>query len=345
VDQRDGTAFVLGVNLPWVRYGDFGANAWNPGGGLASSADLGWLASELQQVRACGATALRWFMLCDGRAGIEFDAIGQPRGLDAATWRDVDAALRVTGDAGLRLVPVLFDHTWCGRRRTHRGVQLGGRAGVLESATGRERLLDAVVTPVLARYGSEPVILAWDVFNEPEWVTLGLGTWRPWRSLARATMREWLRRLVACVHGHTQHLATVGSASARWMDLVRGLGLDVYQPHWYDHLDSRAPLATPLSRLALDRPAWLGEFPTRAGRHSASEICDVARRAGYAGAFAWSLLAKDAESRFRDAAPLLAAWAGQQDARGGAMPEAARVERIPGTALQDGAPERQERHS
>ena len=30
-------SFVLGANLPWVRYGgDFGANAWSPGGGLAT---------------------------------------------------------------------------------------------------------------------------------------------------------------------------------------------------------------------------------------------------------------------------------------------------------------------
>jgi hypothetical protein len=343
----DGPApgFVLGVNLPWVRYGDFGANAWHPGGGLASSVDLGWVAGRLQDARACGATALRWFVFCDGRAGIEYGRRGEPVRVDDAVPRDMDAALGLARDAGLRLVPVLFDYLWCGRRRTRAGVQLGGRAALLSDAGSRATLLDRVVSPVLARYGTEPGILAWDVFNEPEWVTFGIGTWRPWRSLPRARMREWLRLLVDRVHGHTQHMATVGSASARWLDLVRGIGLDVYQPHWYDHLDTRAPLAAPLSHLALDRPAWLGEFPTRAGRHTADEVCDAARRAGYAGAFAWSLLAGDRASRFTEAAPLLAAWAGSLDDPAGMLPDASRVEGIPGTALQDGAPGRQERHS
>jgi hypothetical protein len=337
--------FLLGVNLPWSCYGDFGSNAWRPAGGLASSAVLERLAGRLEEARAAGATALRWFLFCDGRAGIEYDDHGVPVRLDATLERDVEAALRLTSDAGMRLVPVLFDYLWCGRHRVRHGVQLGGRAALLSDAGGREAVLDRVVSPVLARYGSEPAILAWDVFNEPEWATFGVGTWRPWRSLSRAGMREWLRLLVGRVHAHTRHMATVGSASARWLDLVRGIGLDVYQPHWYDHLDRRAPLAAPISRLDLDRPAWLGEFPTRAGRHTAAEVCDAARRAGYAGAFAWSLLADDPESQFTEAAPLLAAWAGSLDDRAGTPPDAALVEAIPGTALPDGAPGRQEQRS
>jgi hypothetical protein len=337
--------FLLGVNLPWVRYGDFGRNAWQPDGGLAVTADLAWLAARLHEARASGIGALRWFLFCDGRAGIEFDARGFPLRLDDAVWRDLDAAIRVTGDAGLRLVPVLFDFLWCGRRRVVRGVQLGGRSALLAGAEGRDALIERVVDPVLARYGDDPAILAWDVFNEPEWVTFGAGTWRPWRSLTRAGMRAWLRLLVERVHSQTRHMATVGSASARWLDLVRGLGLDVYQPHWYDHLDARAPLATPLSRLALDGPAWLGEFPTRAGRRTAAEVCDVARRAGYGGAFAWSLLADDRASRFAEAAPDLSGWAASTGEGGGPVPDTALADDIPGTALPQGTPERQERDS
>jgi hypothetical protein len=336
---------MLGVNLPWVRYGDFGANAWQPAGGLAQTGELAPLAARLSGLRAAGVTTLRWFLFCDGRAGITYDGRGLPLGLDDATWRDLDAALGVTRDAGLRLVPVLFDFHWCGRRRVVRGVQLGGRTAVLAGAKGRDALLERVVDPVLERYGREPLIVAWDVFNEPEWATFGAGTWRPWRSLSRARMREWLRQLVDRVHVRTRHLATVGSASARWLDLVRGIGLDVYQPHWYEHLERRAPLATPVSRFALDGPAWLGEFPTRGGRRTAAEVCDAARRAGYAGAFAWSLLADDEASWFADAEAGLIAWAASAGGRGGPGPDPAGADDIPGTALRDGAPERQERDS
>src|SRR5512139_3908159 len=70
-DEHVPAGFVLGVNLPWVRYGDFGANAWQPHGGLAETADLGRVAARLDEARGCGASAVRWFFLCDGRAGIE----------------------------------------------------------------------------------------------------------------------------------------------------------------------------------------------------------------------------------------------------------------------------------
>jgi hypothetical protein len=126
---------------------------------------------------------------------------------------------------------------------------------------------------------------------------------------------------------------------------VRGIGLDVYQAHWYEHLDRDAPLSIPLSRLSLDRPAWLGEFPTRPGQRSASDVCEAARAAGYTGAFAWSLLANDEQSGFVEAAPLLTAWAIGRDDVARAPTLNARAEDIPGTALRDGAPERQERYS
>ncbi len=333
------SAFVLGANLPWVRYGDFGANAWHPAGGFAGT-DVAWLTDRLRHARRSGIDALRWFLFCDGRAGIRFDAAGRPVGIDDHVAGDIETALGLTSSVGLRLVPVLFDYLWCARRRTVRGVQLGGRASLLARAELRAELLDRVVTPVLERFGAEPGILAWDVFNEPEWITYGVGTFRPWRSVSRDSMRAWLAELVGRVHSHTRHLATVGSASARWLDLVQGLGLDVYQPHWYDHLDRRAPLATPVARLRLDRPAWLGEFPTRAAGRTAHEICEVAHQAGYAGAFAWSLLADDAVSRFSEAAPGLAAWAASRIERSDTRPHF-----FPGTAYAERAPERQKRES
>jgi hypothetical protein len=330
------TPFLLGANLPWIRYGDFGTNAWHPSGVFAD-VDRAWLADRLHAARAVGVSAVRWFVFCDGRAGIRFDADGWPLGVDDGVYGDLETALGLVADADLRLVPVLFDFQWCARRRVVRGVQLGGRSSLLAATDAREALLDRIVSPVLERFGQSPVILAWDVFNEPEWVTRGVGTWRPWRTLSRETMRTWLAALVDRVHAHTHHLATIGSASARWIDLVRGLGLDVYQPHWYEHLERHAPLARPLADLGLDRPAWLGEFPTRPGAPVADAICEAARAAGYTGAFAWSLISSDSQSEFGNASARLSAWAASH----GAKAEDAAPPDIPGTAHPLGAPERQ----
>lgn len=109
-------------------------------------------------------------------------------------------------------------------------------------------------------------------------------------------MRAFIGDIVDAVHRLTSHAATVGCASARTLPLVEGLGLDVYQAHWYDQFERGAPLDRAVADLGLDRPLILGEFPTRNSGRSPAEILDAARRSGYAGALAWSALAGDEAS-------------------------------------------------
>jgi hypothetical protein len=109
-------------------------------------------------------------------------------------------------------------------------------------------------------------------------------------------MCEYIAEAAALVHECTRHVVTVGLASAASLPRVRGLGIDLYQAHWYDKLDTRAPLATPVAAWALDGPVLLGEFPTRGSSRSPHAIESIARQAGYAGALAWSLCAGDSAS-------------------------------------------------
>ena len=213
--------FILGMNLPWMRYGcDFGANVWQPDGGLAVRSDLERLAGLLQRLREDGVMAVRWFVFCDGRAGIRFDASGFPLGLDAFVERDVGVALDLMRRAGLLVVPVLLDFHFAKRRRFVQGVSLGGHARVLRRPSWRAALVDRVLGPVCRRFGTHEAVLAWDLMNEPEWVTRGFGAWRPWHAVAPAAMRAYLVEAASLVHTETRHLVTTGSASARWLQLA-----------------------------------------------------------------------------------------------------------------------------
>jgi hypothetical protein len=289
--------FWLGANLPWFTYGcDFGANRWQPDGGVAQPGRRAALRAALESISAQGAGIVRWFMLADGRAGIVETPEGRIEGLDDHVFPDADAALDELERAGLQVIFVLFDFHWFMARRVAEGVPLGGRSAVATDADQRRRLVERVVTPLVERYGRHRSILAWDVVNEPEWVTRG--TWslsRRWR-VPRPLMRAFMREVVAAIHGHASQLATVGSASARTLHLVQGLGLDVYQVHWYDRVERHAPLERPVSGFGLDRPVILGEFPTLGSLRSPEEIVRAAREAGYAGALAWSALADDEAS-------------------------------------------------
>jgi hypothetical protein len=308
VQPGEAHRFLVGMNLPWVRYGcDFGANAWQPGGGLGAGTDLPRTAALLTKLRANGVMAVRWFLFCDGRAGVRFDAAGAPQGLDPFVERDVEIALDLVRAAGLHVVLVLLDFGWARRRRRARGVSLGGHAGALRRPDWRAALMAQVLAPILRRFGDHEAVLAWDLMNEPEWVTRGFGTWRPW-GLSAATVRAYLAEAASLVHTCTRQLVTAGSASARWLGLVRGVGLDVYQPHWYDHLDSWAPLESPVAGWGLDRPAWLGEAPTRGSRHDPVRLLELAHAAGYSGAWLWSALADDIASDGVAAAAATREW-------------------------------------
>lgn len=276
--------FLIGANLPWVHYGiDFGANAWRPEGGVAQPEERAQLENAFAQLAAAGARYVRWFLFCDGRAGIRFTEGGRPLGLDAFVFRDLDAALDIAARHGIRIMFVILDFLWCKPASVTRSVQMGGRTGVLADAINRDALLDLVLRPVLERYGDEPQILAWDIINEPEWIS----------TLDAGDLRRFLTDSIALIHSSTCHPVTVGSAGVRWRDRYAGIGLDFYQVHWYDGLKHQPSLDTSVEQLGFDRPVLLGEFPTKGSRRSADDIMETARAAGYSGAFYWSVLARD----------------------------------------------------
>ena len=284
--------FLLGANLPWVHYGiDFGANAWRPAGGISQPDERARVERAFEQLAASGVRYVRWFLLCDGRAGINFTAggpstslrAGRPIGLDDFVFKDIDAAIEIASRHSIRIMFVLFDFLWCDAARATRGVQMGGRADILSDDDSRSALLETVMRPLLERYADEPQILAWDVLNEPEWI----------KTVNAADLHAFLGETIALIRSCTIHPITIGSAGVRWRASYSDLDLDFYQVHWYDSLKHQPPLETPVEQLGFDRPVLLGEFPTRGSQRTAEEIIEAARAAGYSGAFYWSVLSKD----------------------------------------------------
>jgi len=282
--------FAVGVNLPWVTYGcDFGASAWFPHGGLAARPDaLETYEGALDRFARDQQSIVRLFLLCDCRSGVCFDEDGLPAGLDESFLRDADAALDRAADRGLVIMPVLVDFHLCAAPCDVSGVRLGGHSRVLTDASARDAFLSLVVRPIVERYADHPAVAAWDLFNEPEWCM---------REVSFEDVRETLDALAGVVRSCAPQPMTVGSASAGGLDLVRGVGLDFYQVHWYTRF-GWAALAAPVTRFGLDRPVILGEFPGRAVGTTPAEIVAAARDAGYSAALIWSLLSDDRASAY-----------------------------------------------
>lgn len=292
--------FLEGANLPWLRYGgDFGANAWSPAGGMGKPGRQEELRRHFRELQGRGITVLRWFLFCDGRAGIRFSPQGTPIGPDDRLFADMDAALETAAAEGMKVIFVLLDFLWFDKAALVNGVQTGGHGEAVKGAYKQRALRRRVLAPLLERYGRSPAILAWDIVNEPEWATRGWGGDIIGASVPFLAMRRFIKRVARQVHRYTDHLATVGLGNAAGLPLVRGCGLDFYQVHWYDRWENVAPLSCPVAEFGLDRPLLLGEFPTRNSGRSPEGIVAASRESGYCGAMAWSLLAEDDFSGIR----------------------------------------------
>ena len=331
--------FFHGCNYPWstdghtVFYGlDFGANVWGSHLGVSTRRDA--IARDFDEMARLGFVVVRWFLFCDGRAGIVFDERGLPRALDQQLFADVDAGLEIARDAGIRINLVLFDHHWF-----FRGVSQPladavtgelvdarlpeGRARVLLSEVGRDALFDGVLEPLIRRYGDDGLradlaaqIFAFEFMNEPDFV---IDEWerdlssRVARPLPFAVFAEVLFRFSDLVHSHSRALVTVGGARLHnlWAWDDDALGLDMLQLHSYPdvlHPSRDADVfGIPASQLGVKRRVILGEFPGNASEqrpagaspseHTLDDYLEFALAGGYLGAWPWSFSGTDAYGR------------------------------------------------
>ena len=185
-----------------------------------------------QQLAASGVRYVRWFLFCDGRAGIRFSPAGRPLGLDDLRVQRRRRGARRRGPARHQIMFVLLDFLWCDpASAATRGVQMGGRAHVLADAGKRDALLDLVLAPAARaiRRGA---------------ARFSRGTSSTSRNGSRPSMPASFTRFSATasrlIHSATSHPVTVGSAGVRWRDRYAALGLDFYQVHWYDELEAPA---------------------------------------------------------------------------------------------------------
>ena len=133
-------------------------------------------------------------------------------------------ALEIARDAGIRINFVLLDHRWmfAGVRHTIADPVTGvvleaslphGRAHVLLSEAGRDRLFDRVFAPLVGRYAPSgeradlaPAVLAYEFMNEPDFVVeewerdLSVHVPRPLPFEVLAEIVSRLSQLVHTVH-------------------------------------------------------------------------------------------------------------------------------------------------
>jgi len=316
--------FLLGANVPWVHFGvDVGTSAWRPEGGLhAHAEDAALLRQVFERLHSDGVQTARFFLLADGRAGVRFADDGAPEALDGSVFADVDAVLDAARTSGVGLVLVLLDGSWFAPASVVDGQPVRGHGDTARDPVKRTALLERILRPLLIRYADHPAVVAWEVVSGVDGCVAGhapplperrglLASFRRRMGLPdRATegaphltadeMRAFLCDAVTLIHRHTRALAT--ASVSRWtaIDLLRGMGLDLYSVGWpADGSDLRRAV----SDLRLDRPLLLSAFPGAHPHRSIKTLLDGARCGGYGGAFVWSVLHHDATSGYDGQVP------------------------------------------
>jgi hypothetical protein len=337
--------YLHGCNYPWstdggtAYYGlDFGANVW--GSHLGVSTRRAAIQRDFDEMAALGFRIARWFVFCDGRAGIVYDERGFPLGPDPHVFADLDAALEIAKSVDMGIDLVLFDH-----RLLFEGVRAAladpvtgdllevrlpeGRARMLLEQAGRDALVERLLVPLVRRYGPRgeradlaTQVFAYEFMNEPDFV---IEEWERdisphvRRPLPFEVLGELVSRLSDSAHEHSSAMTTLGGARLHnlWAWDDDALGLDLLQVHSYP--DARYPardvdiFGMAAASQGVRRPVILGEFPGNAPTEhpegamppetTLEEYLEFAVRAGYGGAWPWSFSGTDAYGRL-PAAPL-----------------------------------------
>ena len=161
-----------------------------------------------------------------------------------------------------------------------------------------EAYLRAIIRP----YVNDPTILAWDVYNEADWVTNDEWMWD-----AHAEQRlRWIGRMVDIIRADTpNHLVMVGtifpaSTNVRRGDLPSLAEMtDIVSIHYYAHAFPNSSLAAQfaLARQGTDKPLLAGEIgfssfgnkEAEQGAFLTAALTDT-KNSDAAGAMVWTLV-------------------------------------------------------
>ena len=287
--------------------------------------------AAFQDMAARGATCVRLWVFGDGRAQPTWDARNRDLavGLDPQFYADFDNMLWRAGRAGFKVMPVLWDFIAMNKPdgKATRGQGMKGK--LFTDPDLANAFCENVLRPLVSRYAGNETIIAWDIFNEPEWCVTETGEATTTQKLPLKALQTFIGRCASIIHTDGGAvLATVGSASVKWCwelgptrpdwcadfwgdaPLVASNNgdpaafLDFLQTHYYPWMKKEIdPFQNPPSTYAdaHRKPVVIGEAQANLiKQYSAPSLAANARAQGYAGLLYWSYEGVDAKGGWDD---------------------------------------------
>lgn len=330
---------LVGINYPWIDYGwDFGdpPQAWVAWQNLPAWREQkrNRIVEDFTRFADQGLFAVRWFILPDGTnygVGIEspenssgqwqFEPLVPDHPCHHRLCDDFEFVLETCVRLGLKFVPSLIDFHWChhGTVADHKaGIVKGGRAEIINDPIKREAFFRSVLEPLLEVSLRHPqAIYAWELMNEPEWVTtnkpLEEHSSQENKTVPLEKMLDFLRKGIGRINGkrlpngQQAFRSTVGFAHHDTLfdwDSA-GLGITLHQFHFYAQKDGTLPPNV----FSDEYSCFVGEFATAVQKdwtdlkkrkldQSVINRLNLLEERGYPAAFLWSAQAADVATRW-----------------------------------------------
>jgi hypothetical protein len=287
------SAMEVGVNYPWFDYGwDFG----RPPDGWRSGQDPRWVMQidhDLELFGRIGISVVRWFILGDGLTyGTSADAPQfdpatdqwqfDPPDLSKEFLADFETLLQKLSSVNSKasrpvlLLPVFVDYKFCERglfavagsspeteiTPATQWVK-SGRAQAISDPTKRLRFLQRALQPLLelAAESYRNAIYAWDIINEPEWVT------NNWNPDAQKTNPVHELAMTGFIEDSKSMIRSFGfkpTIGFNAIETIRksGVSAEVNQFHFYSDPDPERQRKLEKSPFSSEYPGIIGEFAT-----------------------------------------------------------------------------------
>lgn len=300
--------------------------AWNNFGGDLTRYDSSVFEGVFANLAAAGGNSARWFMHCDGVETPDYDPQGKVTGLPEKAFLNLDMMLRQSARHGIMIMPVLFSFD----------IAKTGHGKLVTDTSYTDSYIRTVLDPMVRRYRGNPGLLAWEIINEPEWLTPGEGNSEIKEKATVLQVQRFVGRMASAIHrADPQALATVGSACLKWNSISSiatgnyytdaslrsatgddaSAHLDFYQIHYYEWMHGSWGTFSPWDHgfpfWKLDKPLLIGEAAAagESGYLTPMQMHIGAVDSGYAGIMTWAYLDNrhDAYGKFDDAKPGLAA--------------------------------------
>lgn len=318
----------VGLNYPWFDYGwDFGDAPpnWRHG---SDPNWAGFVDANLEYFHDLGIRVIRWFIFGDGlcygsgKQAPQENPAGEwdfdPPDLSESFQEHFRKLLESFTKANkkwqqpIQILPVLLDFHSCMRGSVVLAADdewiKCGRSDIVTNPKMSQKFYDRALKPLLdISKDHRNAIFAWDIFNEPEWVTTD---WHPHRvkglPVAAQQMRQFIMGAMDRVHSQ-DFKATIGFANIETIHFAK-LYANYNQFHHYASGKDKRHLIQ--NKFDKRWPGIVGEFASSLSNDHWAELSDEQtvydrlkqiEKMGYPLALTWSAIANDDRTSWGEA--------------------------------------------